>query len=287
MTMVAGAVPGLTLVIGASGKTGRRVVQKLQAQSLPVRGVSRSTEPAFDWDDPSGWDTALDGVARMYVTYSPDLAMPQAKPAIRLLMAIAREKGVKHVVLLSGRGEPDAQACEQVVKESGLVWTVVRASWFNQNFSEGEFAGMIGQGFLALPAGDTLEPFVDAEDIADVAVAALTGSGHAGQIYEVTGPRLLTLKEVVRELAAARGQPVRFDDLSHDAFIGALREQGAPDGMVMLLDYLFGTVLDGRNSSLGDGVQRALGRPPRDFRDFARDSAARGAWPDMPEGAVA
>ncbi|WP_203290851.1 SDR family oxidoreductase [Maricaulis parjimensis] len=270
---------GLTLVIGASGKTGRRVVQKLEARGLPVRGVSRSTQPAFDWDDPSGWAATLDGVSQVYITYSPDLSMPQAQPAIRRLVREARAAGVTRAVLLSGRGEPDAEACEQIIRGSGLEWTLVRAAWFNQNFCEGEFAPMVEAGELALTHGDMPEPFVDADDIADVVVAALTEAGHDGELYDVTGPRLITLREVAGELAEARGEPLNFIDLPREVFVDGLRNSGLPDEMVQLLDYLFGTVLDGRNAYLGDGVQRALGRAPRDFRDYARETAAKRLQP--------
>jgi len=269
---------GLTLVIGGTGKTGRRITDALRAKGTTVRIGSRSAVPAFDWDKEAGWDACLDGVASIYITYTPDLAMPGARDAISALVRRAKLQGVKRLVLLSGRGEKEAQACEQIVQESGLEWTVVRASWFNQNFSEGAFIDMVLGGAITLPAGDTLEPFVDVDDIADVAVAALTEDGHNGEIYEVTGPRLMTMADIAADLSDATGREIAYVDVPHDAFIDELKNSGAPKDVVWMLDYLFTTVLDGRNAYLCDGVQRALGRPPKDFANYAHDVAATGAW---------
>ena len=161
----------LTLVIGGTGKTGKRVADRLEGKGHKVRIGSRSSVPSFDWNDEAGWEAALSGVDAIYITYSPDLAMPGATDAIASLVWRAKLEGVKRLVLLSGRGEEEAQACERIVQESGLEWTIVRASWFNQNFSEGAFIDMVLSGAITLPAGDTPEPFVDVDDIADVAVA--------------------------------------------------------------------------------------------------------------------
>lgn len=267
-----------TLVIGGTGKTGRRVADRLIAMGRTVRIGSRSSVPAFDWDSEATWDAALEGVSSIYITYSPDLAMPGATDAIAALVWRARLHRVSRLVLLSGRGEAEAQACERIVQDSGLEWTVVRASWFNQNFSEGAFVDMILGGTIALPAGTTPEPFVDADDIADVAVAALTEEGHHGQIYEVTGPRLLTMTDVAAELSAATGRTIGFLDVPHDAFVDQLSGSGAPRDVVWMLDYLFSTVLDGRNAQLADGVQRALGRAPTDFAEYARRTARSDVW---------
>jgi uncharacterized protein YbjT (DUF2867 family) len=266
------------LVIGGTGKTGRRVAERLAARGIPVRIGSRSANPAFDWEDPSGWAAALDGAGAAYITYYPDLAAPGAPEAVRALVDQALAQGVRRLVLLSGRGEEEAQQAEQVLQASGADWTIVRASWFSQNFSEGVVRDGVIAGEIALPAGDVGEPFVDADDIADVVVAALTEDGHVGQLYEVTGPRLLTFAEAAAEIARATGRPVRYTRVPAEEFAAMLAEQNTPADFVELLLYLFTTVLDGRNASLADGVQRALGRAPKDFADYARDAAASGAW---------
>lgn len=269
---------GLTLVLGATGKTGRRVVQRLVEKDYAVRNGSRQSDPSFDWDDQSSWDTVLDGVTAAYISYAPDLAIPGATDAIRALIERAVDHGVRRLALLSGRGEEEAQECERIIQRADIEWTVVRCSWFSQNFSEGEFLSMVLAGEVALPAGEVGEPFVDVDDIADVAVAALTEDGHAGQVYEVTGPRLLTFAEAVEEISQATGRAIRYMQIPQEAFAAGIAEAGLPEDIAWLLNYLFATVLDGRNASLGDGVQKALGREPRDFADFCRSAATSGAW---------
>ena len=272
----------LTLVLGGTGKTGRRVIDRLNTGGHAVRVGSRSAVPAFDWDHEAGWDACVKGVRAVYITYTPDLAMPGAKDAIQTFVNKAKKAGVKRLVLLSGRGEEEAQACEKIVQQSGLEWTIVRASWFNQNYSEGAFIEMVLSGAITLPAGDQLEPYVDADDIADVAFAALTQDHHNGHVYEVTGPRLMTLNDIADDLSAATGRDISYVPVPHEAFVSGVADSGAPKEVVWMLDYLFSTVLDGRNAHLKDGVQRALGRPPKDFRDYARHVAQSGAWDVKP-----
>lgn len=271
-------INNLTLVLGGTGKTGRRVAERLKAKGHDVRIGSRSAVPSFDWDNEKSWDACLKGVTAAYITYAPDLAIPGATDAIQAFVIKARREGVKRLVLLSGRGEAEAQACERIVQEAGLEWTIVRASWFNQNFSEGAFIDMVLSGAITLPAGDTPEPFVDVDDIADVAAAALTEDGHHGQVYEVTGPRLMTMADVAADLSRATGRQIDYVNVPHESFVAEITNSGAPKEVAWMLDYLFSTVLDGRNAHLTDGVVRALGRPPKDFADYARDVAALGAW---------
>jgi uncharacterized protein YbjT (DUF2867 family) len=267
-----------TLVISSSGKTGSRVAERLEARGVPIRAGSRSADPPFDWEDPDTWAAALDGARAAYVSYYPDIAMPGAVEAIRAFSETALEHDVRRLVLLSGRGEEEAQRAERAVRESGADWTIVRCSWFNQNFSEGFFAESVAAGEVLLPATSVPEPFVDVEDIADVAAKALSEDGHTGQVYELTGPRMLTFEEAVREIAAAAGREIRYVPVSIEEYAAAAREHGVPADVVEFLIYLFGEVLDGRNASLTDGVQRALGREPRDFSRYAREAAAAGVW---------
>jgi uncharacterized protein YbjT (DUF2867 family) len=266
------------LVTGGTGKTGRRIVENLHKIGKATRVGSRSSTPAFDWNNDSNWGACLENVQAVYISYAPDLAMPGATDTIQAFVDLAVAKGVKRLVVLSGRGEEEAQACEKIVINSGLEWTVVRASWFFQNFSEGAFVDMVLAGQITVPAGDTLEPFVDVNDISDVATVALTQDGHNGEIYEVTGPRLMSFADIAADLSAAIGRNIAYHDVPHDAFVNEVKASGAPQDVVWMLDYLFATVLDGRNSSLTDGVQRALGREPRDFRDYASKVAKTGQW---------
>jgi uncharacterized protein YbjT (DUF2867 family) len=269
---------GTTLVLGGNGKTGRRVVERLRARGLPARVGSRSGEPPFDWDDRSTWEPALRGATSAYVSFFPDLAVPGAADTVGAFARLAADRGAGRLVLLSGRGEEEAQRAELAVQQAGADWTIVRSSWFSQNFSESFLLDPILAGEVALPVDGIPEPFVDVEDIADVAVAALTEDGHAGRVYEVTGPRLLRFEEAIDEIGAAAGRAIRFVPVSIDEYATAMTEQGVPDDVASLITYLFSEVLDGRNARLTDGVERALGRAPRDFGDYARRAAATGAW---------
>ncbi|MEY9933502.1 uncharacterized protein YbjT (DUF2867 family) [Catenulispora sp. GP43] len=269
---------GLVLVLGASGKTGRRVADRLEAAGVAVRRGSRSASPAFDWEDAATWPAVLKGVTSVYVSFFPDLAVPGAPEAVAAFSAQARRAGVRRVVLLSGRGEKEAQRAEEAVAASGLEWTVVRSSWFAQNFSEGAFLESVLSGEVVLPVGDVREPFIDVEDIADVAVAALTGDGHLGQVYEVTGPRLLTFAEAVNAIAESSGREITFTSVPLDAFTAYLTEAGEDPAAIEIFTYLFTEVLDGRNAYVADGVGRAIGRPPRDFTEYTRTAAENGVW---------
>jgi uncharacterized protein YbjT (DUF2867 family) len=267
-----------TLVLGGTGKTGRRLVERLTRQHLPVRVGSRSAGVPFDWEDRTTWAPALQGVGAVYVSYFPDLAAAGAPEAVGAFADLAVASGVRRLVLLSGRGEEEAQASEKMLAESGADWTVLRASWFAQNFSEGYLLDGVLAGDVALPAGDVGEPFTDADDIAEVAAAVLTQDGHVGEVYELTGPRLLTFAEAVGTIADAAGRPITYTRITAEDLADGLSAEQVPADIVELLMYLFTTVLDGRNASVADGVERVLGRPARDFADYARDAAASGIW---------
>ncbi|MET0987200.1 MAG: NmrA family NAD(P)-binding protein [Steroidobacteraceae bacterium] len=265
------------LIIGANGKTGRRVNALLERRGVATRGASRSTTPSFDWTRPEGWAAALEGVSKAYVTCQPDLAVTGADAAIAELSDIARRKGLERVVLLSGRGEPGAQRAEKALQTSGVPWTIVRASWFNQNFSEGYMLDGVLAGEVALPAGAIPEPFVDADDIAEVAAAAVVDARHVDRIYEVTGPRALTFTQAVDEIAAGLGRPVRYTQITPEDFVISLRAY-VPEDIVQLMNELFTVVLDGRNTQVKQGVAEALGRPARDFSVYVRETVRSGAW---------
>jgi uncharacterized protein YbjT (DUF2867 family) len=266
------------LLIGGNGKTGSRVALRLRDRGLPVRIGSRSSAPRFDWDDRGTWAQALRGTSAAYITYYPDLAVAGSVDAIRTLARLALEEGVRRLVLLSGRGEDEAERAEAALRQSGADWTVLRCSWFMQNFSEAFLREQVLDGEVALPGGDVATPFVDADDIADVAVAALTEPGHVGRLYELTGPRALTHAEVIAEIARASGRPVSHVPISVDEFADAAAAGGVTADVVALLRYLYTEVLVEENSSVTDGVRAALGREPRSFSDYARDAAAGGVW---------
>jgi uncharacterized protein YbjT (DUF2867 family) len=271
------------LIIGKNGKTGARVDQRLQALGYATRPVSRSTSPAFDWEQPASWRSAIAGTRAAYVTYQPDLAVPGAEATITEFVRVAAEEGLEHIVLLSGRGEAGAERAEQILINSGLSWNVVRASWFMQNFSESFMLDGILAGELVLPAGDTVEPFIDTDDIADVAVAALTEAGHRNKLFEVTGPRTLSFADCIQEIAAATGRPLEYTRVPVDDYIKALQDQGVPEDMQWLLHELFTVVFDGRNSHVMPGVEQALGRPATDFSRYVQKTLATGIWEPLTE----
>ena len=268
--------PSTVLVTAATGKTGRRVVDRLHRLGVPVRAGSGASDPPFDWTDRATWRPALAGVDAVYLCYIPDLAVPGATDDVRALTDEAVAAGVRRLVLLSGRGEPEAHAAERVVQRAELEWTVVRCAWFLQNLTEGFLADDVATGELALPVDDVREPWVDLEDVADVVVAALTDGRHAGQVYELTGPRLLRFDELMAAVAAGTGRPARFRTCTVAELADRVRPYG--EDAVALFTYLATEVLDGRNAHLADGVRRALRREPRDVTAFVRDAVTSGAW---------
>jgi uncharacterized protein YbjT (DUF2867 family) len=268
----------LTLVVGGTGKTGRRVAARLGAAGRHYRTASRAGAPRFDWAEPATWAPALHGASSVYLTYAPDAGFPGAAETIGAFAAEAITAGARHLVLLTGRGEDGARRSEAAVQESGAEWTIIRSSFFAQNFSEDFLAEAVRDGMVAFPADQVREPFIDIEDIADVAFAALTEAGHMGRIYEVTGPRLLAFADAVAEISTVVGRDIAYLPIPLAAFETGMTDAGVPPDFAAPLTALFADVLDGRNEFLSDGVQEALGRPPRDFADFARRAAATGCW---------
>ncbi|WP_433654217.1 NAD(P)H-binding protein [Nocardia sp. CA-128927] len=267
------------LVTAGTGKVGRRVADRLAANGFPVRIGSRSAELPFDWEDRSTWAPVLDGVRAAFVMFTPDIGDPRAGDTIRAFSELAVASGVQRLVLLSARGEDQAAAAETAVRESGAEWTVLQAAWFNQNFDEGVFTDMVLAGGVAFPAGQVLEPFIDSGDLADVAAAALTEDRHAGQNYELTGPRLLTFGDAVEAIAKGTGREVHYIPVTGAEFGAVLgAEFGMPAEEVAGMIGIFATLLDGRNAKVTDTVQRLLGREPVDFADYVRDAVAAGAW---------
>jgi uncharacterized protein YbjT (DUF2867 family) len=274
------------LVLGGTGKSGGRVASLLLAQGTPVRAASRSGEHPFDWTDRATWDKALDGARAVFIV--PFDGQTWTRPFVER----AAHHGVDRVVLLSGRGVDDPAyigeegelAATHIDGESavralgGTAWTILRPGWFAQNFSEGFFRDAVLAGELRLPAGAGAASFVDAEDIAAVAVAALTGDGHAGRIYELSGPRALTIAEAAAEISAATGRPVRYVPLAPEEYIAELVGEGWPEADARGMAASVAAIRNGLDAHLSEGVRQALGREARDFADFAKAAAAAGAW---------
>lgn len=249
--------------------------QRLAARGLPVRMASRSSEVPFDWNDEHTWPSALVGVDAAYIAYYPDLSAPGAGEQVRRFSQLAVERGVRKLVLLAGRGEPMVAPAEQAVRESGARFTILEAAFFCQNFSEG--ALVPAQGQIVFPAGQVAEPFIDCDDLADVAVEALLDDAHAGKTLDLTGPRLVTWAEAAAEIARASGRDMRYEAVTFERYAEMLGAVMPADEVAFLIE-LFRHILDGHNAHTSDGVARVLGRPARDFRSYAQDAAATGAW---------
>jgi uncharacterized protein YbjT (DUF2867 family) len=267
------------LVIGGTGKTGRRVAENLMQSGHNVRVVGRKTTPTFDWDNPETYIASLKDMDRAYIVYYPDLAVPGSRDAITILTEKALEAGLEKVVLLSGKGETEAEACEDIVANSGLNYTLVRASWFNQNFSEGAFLDFVLDGVVALPMPEAEIPFVDADDIANVVSKVLIDDSYNGQTITVTGPQKRTFKEIVNIIAEAIDKPIQFVPISIDEFKKGMQQAGLPDSYVWLFGYLFKEVLGNpENQEVSDDVAKVLGRPAKDFETYAKETTVTGIW---------
>jgi uncharacterized protein YbjT (DUF2867 family) len=264
--------------LGGTGKTGSRIVEQLNQLGKPVRSGSRSGEILFDWEDQTTWKPALQDVETAYISFQPDLAVPGTADVISAFVKTATENGIKKLVLLSGRGEREAQQCEKAVMHADVNWTIIRSSWFCQNFSEGYLLEPILAGYVALPVSDIGEPFIDVDDIAEIAVDAIITDKHINQVYEVTGPRLLTFKEAVNEIAKATGRTIQYEQVTMHEYTAMLTEYNVPAEFISLITYLFAEVLDGRNEYYADGVQKALGRKPADFSEYIHKTLAKGVW---------
>ena len=267
-----------TLIIGNTGKTGMRVEQQLHNLGVATRGVSRSSAIPFDWTEPGTWQAALSGMRSAYVTFQPDLAVPGAVDTMEQFIDVARATGLEKIVLLSGRGEEGAQRAEDVVINSGLAWNIVRASWFAQNFSEGFMLEGVLTGEMILPQSAVLEPFIDVDDIAEVAVAALTRDALTNRLFEVTGPRLMTFADCVDASSKATGKTIEMKPVSVDEYIAYLQGMGLPADVQWLMRELFTEVFDGRNASVATGVEDALGRPATDFDTYIDKALSSGIW---------
>ncbi|MFS8101904.1 SDR family NAD(P)-dependent oxidoreductase [Lentzea alba] len=251
------------LVLGATGKTGRRVTALLGSAARPA---SRSSATRFDWSAPDTWEPALAGATAIYV-------VPPDNPALLAeFVPLAVKAGVTRLVLLSMRGAPDDDPFEAAIKDSGVEWTILRPTWFMQNFDEDMFAGPVLQGELAVPAGQGIHPFVDVVDIAEVAVAALTRPGHAGQTYELSGSEPLSFPEVLARIVGVTGNPVLYADVAPEDFAASMRGLGYPDEIAGLVTMLLVRIRTGEEAHLSDGVQRVLGREPRTFADYLGSS---------------
>ncbi len=266
------------LVLGATGKTGKRVAEKLKKMGIPVRIGSRNGNPPFDWEKSGNWPAVLNGIQKVYITFQPDFMVPGALQKIQLFVDTTKKSGVQKLVLLSGRGEKEAEEGEMIVMDSGLDWTIVRSSWFMQNFSEFYFLDYILGGRMIVPKTKALEPFVDLDDLAEVVVKALTEDWHNGKIYELTGPELLSFKDTTHMISESINRPVVYEEVDMDEYLKILRGYQLPEDIVWLMQYLFSEVLDGRNESITNDIEKIIGRKPTTFGEYVIKAKQTGVW---------
>ncbi len=265
-------------VIGSKGKTGRRVFEKLNRKGADVAPASRSSLIPFDWYDPTTWANAITGKDSVYMTFQPDLVIPQSVEIITHFVDTAKQLGVRKLVLLSGRGSLEAVDCENIIIGSGLDHAIVRASFFMQNFSEGFWLDGILEGELVVPIVAAKEPFVDVDDIADVVVAALLDDAHNGKIYELTGPELLSFKEAVSKIAGPLGRNIKLTEVEIEDYVAMLRDYQVPEDYVWLIRYLFSELLDGRNESIKNDIEGVLKRKSSSFGEYVQRTIPTGIW---------
>ncbi|WP_245734249.1 SDR family NAD(P)-dependent oxidoreductase [Lentzea jiangxiensis] len=231
-----------------------------------ARPASRSSSTRFDWSDQDTWEPALAGTTAVYVV------PPEDPSLLAEFVPLAVKSGVTRLVLLSMRGAPDDDPFEAAIKDSGVEWTILRPTWFMQNFDEDMFAAPVQHGELAVPAGGGVHPFIDVVDIAEVALVALTQPGHDGQTYELSGPEALSFPEMLARITEITGKPVQYDDIAPEEFVASMRTLGYPGEIADLVTMLLVRIRTGEEAHLSDGVRRVLGRAPRTFADYLGSS---------------
>ena len=273
------------LILSGKGKTGRRVAAQLEARGVPFRLASRSSEQRFDWYDESTWSATIAGADTAYL--APPVGPTGLAQAGRFIQQAAAE-GLRRVVLLSGRGvgSPGRDFAvydgsldlEHAVQASGADWTIVQPAWFAQGFSEDFLRYHVLAGEIRLSAGTGAEAWIDTNDVGDVMTAALLDEAYTGQVIAISGPRPLTMAEVADALSTATGRPITYAELEPEKHVGELVEQGLTQEDAEAVRDLFAVIRNHRSEYVSDGVQQVLGRPPRDFADWARETATTGVW---------
>ncbi|MEO2058932.1 MULTISPECIES: NmrA family NAD(P)-binding protein [Mesonia] len=267
------------LVLGGTGKTGSRIVKQLKKLNHNVRIGSRKNNPPFNWGQPEQWFKVLENIDKVYISYQPDLAVPGALDAIKNLVKIAKKFPIKKLVLLSGKGEREAELCEQVIIHSGIDYTIIRASWFNQNFSESFLIEPIMNREVALPQAHIKIPFVDANDIAEVAVKVLLDDIYNGQVYQLTGVTAITFEEAINIISNAIDTPIKFTPISIEAYEATMQNGGLSKDFIWLIKYLFTEVLGNpKNAETTQDIERILNRKPITFSEYANKTAKTGVW---------
>jgi uncharacterized protein YbjT (DUF2867 family) len=281
----------MILITGATGTTGREVVAELrrlgarQVRAL-VRDRARADfirEAGFetvagDFARPETLGAALEGVGRALLLTPPT---PDTVSHHHDFIIAAAAAGVRHVVKLSAFGA-DADApegfgrwhgrSENLLKTSGLKWTILRPNFFMQNLL-GQARQIAATGNIHQPLGDARASFIDARDIAAVAARALTEDGHEGQTYTLTGPEALSYEEVAAKLSEATGRRITYVPVTPEQFRDGALAAGLPGWLVSALERLNELFASGQAAEVTDAVRRVGRTEPTTFGQFARDHA--------------
>ena len=276
----------MILVTGASGNTGRALVERLASSGTLVRALVRQAAKGAglaampnvevvvaDFTIPSSLTAALEGITKAYLLTA---AHPTQVELHSTFVRAARRAGVKQIVRHSVRGAHEASpvkicrwhaASERELEASGIAWTHVQPVYNMQNLLR--LAGSFRQtGVLAAPMNDAAIAMVDAHDVADVAAVALTCDGHHGKTYVVTGPEPLGFADVAAQLSSASGRPVRYVDAPPSQTRSALLNLGMPQWYVDDLLGFYAFYGSGAGSAVSDAARRLTGHPGRRLRDF-------------------
>lgn len=229
----------------------------------------------FDWRDESTWDAALDGAEGVFIV-GPGSASDWSDTLTRFLDA-ATAAGIQHAALLSARGvefHPGGavDTAEKALQAGPVAWTILRPTHFAQNFTEAMFTPVDGR--IVAPVDDGAEPFIDVDDIAQVAAVVLTERAHDNRMLELSGPEAITFTDAAAVLAEVTGEPVRFVSESDDEHVSRLQAAGTPHGYVRWRMAMLRGIRTGADAYLSSGVDEVLGRSATRFPDWAAREAA-------------
>jgi uncharacterized protein YbjT (DUF2867 family) len=281
------------LVTGATGTIGKQVVRALRERGLAVRAGARTPESLqdlkalgadtvrIDWDDSASLTAAFAGVDRVFLLtpfVEDDL------PYVKAALAAARAAGVSFILRMSAAGaDPDAPAAlprhhgqgENLVKDSGIRWAVIRPNFFQDNFVNFQSGSIKAQGAFYGAGGEGKTAYVSSVDVGASAAAILAEPDkHAGQTYLLTGPEAVSDGEAARLIGAVSGRQVNFVNLASDDLATGIRSQGAPEWQVQALLFLEYVKANGWASAVSPAVQQITGRPPENLRSFLERSKA-------------
>lgn len=274
------------LVLGATGNVGSLVAKELAEKGYKAKAAVRDFEKAktllgddvelvkFDYSDPSTFTEALDNVSHVFGIAPP--SSPNSDKIVIPLLNAAKELNVKHVTFMTAMGIDQEEASplrklERHIMASGFSYSFLRPNWFNQNFNSIYLDQIKNQKGIFLPVNDAKTSFIDARDIAAVAVQTIIDEKHSDKEYTLTGPRAYDHNEAMAIISDVVGETFSFTPISDDDFRHAMKEIGYPEDMTEFMIEIYGMVKAGFTSGIFNDVKDVLGREPISFEQYARD----------------